>query len=99
MPYGDREKIRKLRTRSGKGALDQKEAAKGIFQLYCTLIFKKGKVKKLWKRKEFLKMVITGSRNKLSTVIFVLDKIKMDSETRDSDKKTTGIKGDTDVIM
>lgn len=44
-------------------------------------------------------MVITGSRNKLSTVIFVLDKIKMDSETRDSGKKTTGIKGDTDVIM
>lgn len=44
-------------------------------------------------------MVITGSRNKLSTVIFVLDKIKMDSETRASGKKTTGIKGDTDVIM
>lgn len=64
-----------------------------------TVIFKKRKAKKLWKRKEFLKMVITGSRNKLSTVIFVLDKIKMDSETRASGKKTTGIKGDTDVIM
>jgi len=63
MPYGDREKIRELLTRRGKGALDQKEAAKVIFQLYCTLIFKKRKVKKLWKRKEFLKMVITGSRN------------------------------------
>lgn len=48
------------------------------------------KVKKLWKRKEFLKMIITGSRNKLSIVIFVLNKIKMDSETRDSGKKTTG---------
>ena len=44
-------------------------------------------------------MIIKGIRNKILTVIIMLNKIKMGSETSDSGKKTTGIKGDMDVIM
>lgn len=69
----------------GREHLTRKRQQKVFFNFTVLLIFKKRKVKKLWKRKKFLKMIITGSRNKLLTGIFVLNKIKMGSETSDSD--------------